>query len=266
MQVRGRAPAPLHLVLDFFSGVAPPRERAPILAPAPVLPPGAPAFEVLRSTRRRTLTLEVHRNLRVLVRAPQRCGDEAIARYVAGHQDWITRQLARFENLSPARPMPAFLDGEQHLYQGRSLTLRIRREGRPRVALHGDELQLEGAQLKDGAAVAAALGRWYLQQAREQFPLWLARCHAHPRFAGYPVPALRIRTMRSRWGTLCRQRGMTLNTVLIQAPVACLEYVVFHELCHLVYHGHGPRFHQLMSSVLPDWRARKALLEQAITW
>ena len=229
------------------------------------LPDSLPAVEILRSPRRRTLSLEVRRDLRVLVRVPQRCSEDAVARYVAGHADWIRRQLARFEELTPARPVPRFTDGEQHLYQGRPLTLRVLRTGRARVEMRGEELFVQGVQLKDSAAVAAALSRWYLQQARLHFPAWLARCHAHPRFAGYALPTLRVRTMRSRWGTLCRQRGMTLNTVLIQAPEPCLEYVVFHELCHLVYHGHGPRFHQLMSNVLPDWPARKTLLEQTLT-
>lgn len=260
------ASRPLQRVFDFFGGRA--RQQEKIANPVPGTASAAPlpAYEVLRSPRRRTLSLEVHRDSRVLVRVPQRCSEEAVLRFVAGHGDWIRRQVARLEDLASSRPLPRFAEGEQHLYQGRALTLRILRTGRPRVEMRGEELHVQGGQLRDGAAVAAAVSRWYLQQARQHFPVWLDRCHAHPRFAACPLPALRIRTMRSRWGTLCRQRGMTLNTVLIQAPEACLEYVVFHELCHLLHHGHGPRFHQLMSTVLPDWPSRKTLLEQTLTW
>ena len=59
---------------------------------------------------------------------------------------------------------------------------------------------------------------------------------------------------------------MTLNAVLIQAPRECIEYVIFHELCHLSYHGHGARFYQLLSAVAPEWEARKRQLETTITW
>jgi predicted metal-dependent hydrolase len=130
--------------------------------------------------------------------------------------------------------------------------------------LQGETLVVGGVGASSPVTAQSALSRWYLARARAEFPKSLARCHAHPRFSRYPLPSLRIRTMRTRWGTMCRERGMTLNTALILAPIDCLDYVVFHELCHLSYRGHGARFYQLLEAVLPDWEARKRTLEAAM--
>ncbi len=251
---------PTQLALDFES---PPR-------PLDIVPkrhvPHPMEFEVLHSPRRRTLGLEVHRDLRVVIRAPLACPDEVVARYVARHRRWITRQLANFEKLPLPRPAPQFVDGEFHLYRGKAYRLTLRPQQGSKVYLSDDALVVGGLAAADPRTVESALTRWYATHAKLEFPLALARCMTHPRFAQTMPPHLRIRAMRSRWGSLCRERGMTLNTVLIQAPPECLDYVIFHELCHLSYRGHGPRFYRLLSAVLPDWEARKQLLEATITW
>ncbi|MGH8595816.1 MAG: M48 family metallopeptidase [Gammaproteobacteria bacterium] len=221
-------------------------------------------YEVLHSHRRRTLGLEVHRDLRVVIRAPVACPDELVARYLARNKRWISRQLAQFQSLPAPRPRRRYIAGETHLYLGTEYPLRLRPEGRSRVVLEDEALAVYGIGAMNPTATESALARWYLARAKVEFHAVVAACHAHPRFAGYPQPRLTIRTMRTRWGTLCAKRGMTLNSVLIQAAPECIEYVVCHELCHLRYRGHGRRFHQLLSAVLPDWEARKQRLEATL--
>lgn len=79
---------------------------------------------------------------------------------------------------------------------------------------------------------------------------------------GIPTPTLRLRTMKSRWGSCAwGKASITLNRRLYFAPQECLDYVALHELCHLVYHDHSPRFHALLDRLMPDWKARKRKLE-----
>lgn len=79
---------------------------------------------------------------------------------------------------------------------------------------------------------------------------------------GIPAPTLRLRTMKSRWGSCAwGKASITLNRRLYFAPRECLDYVALHELCHLVYHDHSPRFHALLDRLMPDWKARKRKLE-----
>ena len=78
---------------------------------------------------------------------------------------------------------------------------------------------------------------------------------------GVPRPAqLKIRAMTSRWGTCSRSGSITLNRHLMRAPLTCVEYVVAHELCHLVHHGHDARFYGLLAAIMPDWKARRLRL------
>ncbi|MDR0513602.1 MAG: M48 family metallopeptidase [Coriobacteriaceae bacterium] len=78
---------------------------------------------------------------------------------------------------------------------------------------------------------------------------------------GVKAEKLDFRTMTSRWGSCNPQTGrVCINTRLALYPPQCLEYVVVHELCHLIERGHGPRFKALLDTHLPDWKARRALL------
>ncbi len=79
---------------------------------------------------------------------------------------------------------------------------------------------------------------------------------------GVKMPQLRLRDMKSRWGSCAWKKGVvTLNTRLFYAPRECLDYVVLHELCHFVHPDHGPGFHALMATLMPDYKRRKRRLE-----
>lgn len=78
--------------------------------------------------------------------------------------------------------------------------------------------------------------------------------------SGEVMPTLRLRTMRSRWGSLSPAGAMTLNTMLIRAPRECLDAVIFHELCHLRVRNHGPEFYRELARYVPEWRQRRSEL------
>ncbi len=72
--------------------------------------------------------------------------------------------------------------------------------------------------------------------------------------------------MRTQWGSCSPKGELLLNPYLVKAPRACIEYVVAHELCHLIEHNHSPRFYQHLSAMLPDWQARKDELDGMAEW
>ncbi len=88
----------------------------------------------------------------------------------------------------------------------------------------------------------------------------LDACYPKVEHLDVVYPDLAIRVLKSRWGS-CSPRGrITLNVKLIQVPRAYIDYVVFHELCHLAEPNHSPRFYELLERVLPDWRERRERL------
>jgi hypothetical protein len=218
--------------------------------------------EVRLSARRRTLAIEVHAEPRVIVRAPACCPAWLIEARLAERSRWIANQIERFRRLGGNQPPPLrYLSGETHLYLGEPLRLEVieaRKAGVKRVAG-----TLQVAIPAGGGADRARrlLEAWYRAQAHAVFGEILAACYELWRLRDHPCPTLAIRKMRTRWGSLADRRRMTLNLALIRAPRACIEYVVVHELCHLDYRGHGPRFHGLMDRQLPDWRELKRRLE-----
>ena len=85
-----------------------------------------------------------------------------------------------------------------------------------------------------------------------------------PLFSQYAKkqPVLRVKKMRTRWGSLSQRGYINLNMALVQLPEELMELVVVHELCHLKHFDHGPGFKQLMSQCLPDWKAREQALQK----
>lgn len=132
------------------------------------------------------------------------------------------------------------LSGETHLYLGRQYRLKVGAGDTASVKIDRGHLLLSLPGKADPGRVKALLHRWYLDHARQVFNAvldeWL------PRFKGYQRPRLIVRSMKSRWGSLSPGGTMTLNSSLIRAPRACIEYVVVHELCHLKHRDHDTSF------------------------
>jgi predicted metal-dependent hydrolase len=200
---------------------------------------------------------------RVRVAAPLRLPEANIHEFVLARREWIQKHQARFA----AQPAPAALSycsGETHYYQGQPHTLRVHPSpvGRPRVALQeAGYLDLYAPADAPAETRAATLTAWYRARLKEQLPALLARWEP---VVGARPTAWGIKQMRTRWGTCnTRARRIWLSLELIKKPVACLEYVLVHELTHLHERLHNARFWGLMDQFMPDWRLHKAELNQA---
>lgn len=219
-------------------------------------------YEVHFLGTRRTLGIEVHPDCSVLVRAPAGCPESLIAERVRRRAAWISRQLAEFERYRPRTPARQYVSGESHLYLGRQYRLRVEPGKQAAVKLARGQMSVSLPGTADPERVKALLHRWYLDRARAVFSeaLDTSLC----RFRGIERPRLSVRAMQSRWGSLSPAGTMTLNARLVCAPRPCIEYVVTHELCHLLHRGHDARFFRRLRQVMPDWEQRKQRLEAAL--
>lgn len=219
-------------------------------------------YEVRFLASRRTLSIEVHPDSRVLVRAPVDCPEAVIAERVQKRAAWISRQLAEFERYRPRTPARQYINGESHLYLGRQYRLKLLPGETASVKFTRDQLLVTLPGEPEAERVKALLHRWYLDHARAVFTEVLDACL--PSFKGVEHPRLIVRAMQSRWGSLSRAGSMTLNVNLVRAPRPCIEYVVTHELCHTKHRDHDARFFKLLRQVMPDWEQRKQRLEAAL--
>jgi predicted metal-dependent hydrolase len=103
--------------------------------------------------------------------------------------------------------------------------------------------------------------QWYAAKAGTWFPAILADHLPHFARSGTTQPRLQIRKMKTRWGSLSAKGTLTLNLDLIRAPKSCIEYVITHELCHLLHRPHDAAFYRLLEKHMPDWEKRRHKLE-----
>lgn len=215
----------------------------------------------IQFSERRTLGITVTPELNVLVKAPLDTPLEKISEKVLKRATWIQQQQNYFLTFYPKMPEKQYISGETHLYLGRQFRLQITLGTYDEVKYKGRYFQVV---TKDKTKVKKLLKEWYKARAKEK----IAEI-AEPiieRFKKYNVEPLGIyiQEMETRWGSCTKKGRIILNPDLIKAPIPCVEYIITHELCHLVYYNHSQKFLALQSKEMPDWEKWKNKLEKLL--
>jgi len=212
----------------------------------------------LEYSSRKSLGITITPEMEVLVKAPDGTPIDQIKEKLKKKAPWIIKQLSFFLSFHPKTPQRKYVSGETHLYMGRQYRLRIYNDETESVKLKGKFLEVKTI---DRNKVKQLLENWYMNNARLKF-----HSIAMPiieQFKKYNVePAsLVLRNMPTRWGSCTPKGKIILNPELIKAPKGCIEYVIIHELCHLVHHNHNQKFIDLQTKEMPDWEKWKNKLE-----
>lgn len=199
---------------------------------------------------------------RVRVSAPARLDDEAVRLAVVPRLGWIRRQRAKFAE-QERQSRREFVTGESHYVQGRRYRLDVV-EGRGRAGVRVANASTLALQVRPGADQAKrerTLQAWYRQLLREQIPPLIAKWEP---VMGVDVAEWRIKRMKTRWGSCnTAARRIWLNLELAKKPASCLEYIVVHEMVHLLERRHNDRFRAYMDKFLPQWRLQRDELNRA---
>ncbi len=162
----------------------------------------------------------------------------------------------------------------------KNVNLRVRRDGSVYVSANKavPAAEIDKFVASKAEFVLAGIERMKIAAQREvkqPVPFTDEQCRAvfqpmldamYPQLIPYGVskPTLRTRQMKSRWGSCMVQKNIiTLNRRLLAAPKGCIEYVVMHELCHLVHPNHSKEYYTFLTAMMPDWKARKTMLENS---
>ena len=199
---------------------------------------------------------------RVRVAAPTYVDDDAVRLAVVARLGWIRRRQAEFRR-QDRQAQRRLVSGESHYVDGRRYRLVVvEHDGGSVVRLRNrTTMELRVPPTADRDAREAVLHRWYRRRIHERLPALLAVWQ--PRL-GVHVAEVRIRKMKTRWGTCnAGARRIWLNLDLAKKPLPCLEYIVVHEMVHLIERRHNDRFHELMDGVMPRWRSYRDELNRA---
>ncbi len=218
------------------------------------------SFRLVKSDRR-TLGFAVRPDGSVIVRAPRRARETDVLKSVAGHADWILRKQRDFARPGSRTPRRRYVDGETHLYLGRRYRLATEHGEVEAVRLVGGSFRVVTHADAPAGHIEDLMDDWYARQARRCLPDRLDACWASFPSDGRRMPALRLKRMRTRWGSMSPTGAMSLRIDLIRAPRECIDYVIFHELCHLAHPNHGREFWTLVEEFVPDRKQLKRRLE-----
>lgn len=251
-------------------------QRTPLAAPAALAAPRPPAKpegelrrvpsageEIVYTLQRKkvkNLNLRVRSDGSVVLSVPVRCPLKQADEFVAAKGAFIRRAKEQFRRTAPPE-RGAYTSGGRVTLLGEALRLQMS-QGSPSAERRGDTLYLTLPDPKDSAAAERLMESYLDRLAKERFTQIMAEQYTQLR-QGFDVamPRLRIREMRTRWGSCLPQKGVvTLNRQLIFQPLCCVEYVALHELCHLVVPNHSPDFYATVARWMPDWRERRARL------
>ena len=188
----------------------------------------------------------------VRVSAPEYLDDEAIRLAVIDKLGWIRRQQAKFQT-QPRQSQREMVSGESHYFQGRRYLLEIEEINAPPVVWvkhHKLVLRVRPGTNRDKRE--AILYRWYRHQLKMLIPSLIVKWEA---VIGVHIADWGVKRMKTRWGTCnIEARRIWLNLELVKKPPRCLEYVLVHEMVHLLERHHNERFRTLMDRFLPQWR------------
>jgi len=197
-------------------------------------------------------------NGRVRVAVPLRVNDDAVRLALVGKLGWIKRQRVKFETQS-RQSKREMVSGESHYFLGRRYRLSVvPHDGAPKVLTRKKLIELYVRRETNARQRERVLRRWYRQRLKEMIPPLVEKWQE---ILGVQLVEWGIKKMKTRWGT-CNPgaRRVWLNLELAKKPSQCLEYILVHELTHLVERHHTDRFISLMNRHLPNWRQHRQVL------
>lgn len=213
-------------------------------------------YTIQRSAKRRKLTITVERDRSIIVHAPENISDEKIEQVVDAKRQWIYEKIGHAQKYNlPHPPGKELVSGESALYLGRHYRIEVVKTGL-------NEIQFAQRFLipyTHSSKRTEALREWYVSRAKEKI---IPRTKHHARHLGVPVAKIKIVDNRYRWGSCTIKNNINLNWRLIKAPMYVIDYVIIHELAHLLEANHTPRFWNIVRAQTPTMDKAKAWLKE----
>lgn len=214
----------------------------------------------------KNLNLRIRRDGVVYVSAASFVPVSEIDSFLCKREQFILRAVRKFSKYHERISQPKrYVSGETFYLLGRGLRLKVSVSERDEVFTDGVYIFLETRKMDDIEKKKRLIDRFFKDRCIEVFGEILDELYPKLGKYGVKYPALRIRDMKSRWGTCSYNKNViTINRRLIEMPRNCIEYVVVHELCHFVHPDHSKDFYNFLTMMMPDWREKKFYLENMV--
>lgn len=212
----------------------------------------------------KNINLSIHGPIGVVkLSAPLHIDDEVIRKFIISRVPWIKKQKLRFESKEVIVDK-VYISGELHPYFGQDYPLKViyQSSNRTKVEINNGVINIYVPEGSIVEKIEFVLQEWYRKQLKEALPPVIEK---YERIMGVNVESWGIKKMKTRWGTCnTKDKRVWINLELAKKSPQCLDYIVVHEMAHLIERGHGDRFKAIMDKYYPNWRIVKAELNGMI--
>jgi len=188
----------------------------------------------------------------VRITAPKRMKDEDIWKFAVSKLGWIKKQRIKYQNLE-IQPQKEYVTGEKHYFQGRAYLLNvIYTNKKQKVEIHNNQMDLYIREDSTREQREKVMIEWYRSQLKEEIPKFIDKWE---QVMGVKVNSFGVKQMKTKWGTCnTNAKRIWINLELAKMNPKCLEYIVVHEMVHLLERYHNKRFYAFMDKYLPGWK------------
>lgn len=199
---------------------------------------------------------------KVRVASPLHIDDEAVRLAIISRLSWIKKQKKSFEE-QPRQSKREMVSGESHYFLGKRYLLNVIHENsKHKIIQNHSKLEL---YVRDNTSVEnkqKVLNEWYRQELKKEVSKLIPKCE---KLIGVNIESYAIKKMRTKWGSCnIENKKILLNLELAKKSIECIEYIIIHELVHLLERHHNENFKNLMDKFSPNWRERRDALNSGI--
>lgn len=216
----------------------------------------------------KNLNLRVRKDGSVFVSANDRVPCEEVDLFIQSKASYILKAIDHFHEMALYKPQPKqYVSGETFYIQGRGLRLQVSQAKKDTISTDGVYIFLETKDINDVEKKRCIVTCFLDRECKTVFSEVMEDLYPLVKKYGIEKPTLRIRDMETRWGSCStKKRIITLNKRLLESPRNCIEYVVMHELCHLIHPNHSKQFYSFLTMLMPDWKERKVYLDKSAAY
>ena len=222
----------------------------------------------VKRSKRKTACLRILQDGTIEVRGPKQMTDAFVQSFVESKRDWIMRKREEVLRRAKKTITHTYTSGDVFYYLGEAYVLSIVASGRKHVKLEQEEDKQKRLFVYttsfEPAKVKKQLVEWYTKQASVYMERRVQ--YFYEKYADAldlrPISGIVMENRKGRWGSCSSDRELTFNWRLMMAPQAIIDYVIVHELCHLKYMNHSPKYWETVASVMGDYKERKAWLRE----
>jgi len=223
-------------------------------------------FELHRK-KVRNINLNIKPDMTIVVSASQKVPLDYILNFVKKKAPWILKNVKYFKDVQPEHTTKKdYVSGESFKYLGKQYRLKVEEtKEHESVKYYRGYICMQVKDKKNYSGKEKLINNWFREKAKLNFIQSLERVYTIVEKYGLNKPEIQIRTMKARWGSCLKDKNtILLNAELIKAPKFCIDYVILHELIHFKYRNHDGEFYDFMTSLMPDWKQRKEILDEEV--